>query len=85
MTMMNRIRAALGLHPRIRQTDARQALHLLRHLEDEFAVLSRHGPDRAPRRAHLIDETQALLYRTGVGTIGCEHLGLNNDGTPIKP
>lgn len=82
--MLNRIRAALGLLPRIRQADARQALHLLRQLEDEFAVLSRHGPDRSTRRAHLIDETQALLYRTGVGTIGCEYLGLNNDGTPIN-
>lgn len=82
--MFNRIRKALGLNPRISQAHAHEALRLLRGLEDEFAVASRHGPDRSRRRACLIDETQALLYLAGVGTIGCEYLGLNNDGTPIK-
>lgn len=82
--MLNRIRQALGLKTRISQAHAQEAMRLLRHLEDEFAVLSRHGSERSFRRACLIDETQALLYLAGVGTIGCEHLGLNNDGTPIK-
>lgn len=74
-SMLNRIRRALGLPRRITQAEAREALHLLRQLRDV---------DGSRRRAYLMDETQALLYRTGTGTIGCEHLGLNNDGTPIR-